>query len=179
MRARPSRIERAETTEADILAVSAAWDAALVANDADAVASFMANEWVYVGETGATPKLDVVGWIATGRLVHDSMRMVSQPRIAAYGDAAILAVRKASTGSWDGTLYAADEWISEMYVRRHGRWLCVLSHKSPASGEVTTEVATSSPSGDGLLPPQVPRRSDGPGWSRLSAVEADWRSGCR
>jgi ketosteroid isomerase-like protein len=143
MRARPSRVEHAVTSEADILAVSAAWDAALVANDADAIASFMADEWVYVGETGATPKADIVGWIAAERLVHHSMRMVSQPRIAAYGDAATLAVRKASTGSWDGTFYSADEWISEMYVRRHGRWLCVLSHKSPASGEVTSGIAAS------------------------------------
>ena len=133
MRARPSRVGHAVTTEAEILAVSVAWDAALIANDADAVAGFMADEWVYVGETGATPKVDLIGWIAAGRLVHHSMRMVNQPRIAVYDDTAILTCRKASTGSWDGALYAADEWISEMYVRRQGRWVCVLSHKSPAS----------------------------------------------
>ena len=32
------------STEAELLAVSAAWDAALVDNDADAVASFMADD---------------------------------------------------------------------------------------------------------------------------------------
>lgn len=47
--------------EDDILAISAAWDAALVANDAAAVASFMADDWVYVGPGGATPKADIVG----------------------------------------------------------------------------------------------------------------------
>ncbi|MGZ6315508.1 MAG: nuclear transport factor 2 family protein [Candidatus Limnocylindrales bacterium] len=139
MRARPSRVEHAVIVEAEILAFSVAWDAALVANDADAVAGFMADEWVYVGETGATPKVDLIGWIAAGRLMHDSMRMVNQPRIAVYGDTAMLTCRKASTGSWDGTFYAADEWISEVYVRRHTRWQCVLSHKSSASGEVTSE----------------------------------------
>ena len=121
--------------EDDILEISAAWDAALVANNAVAVASFMADDWVYVGPTGATPKADIVGWIASGRLAHHTMQMVAPARVAVHGDTAIVTARKASTGAWDGVAYAADEWISEVYVRHDGKWLCVLSQKcSTAAG---------------------------------------------
>lgn len=118
--------------EREILAASAAWDAALVANEPEMVASFMADDWVYVGPSGPIAKADLIGRIATDRLRHDSMELVGQPRVAVVGDAAILTSHKASTGSWNGVPYAADEWISEVFVRRHGRWVCVLSHKCPA-----------------------------------------------
>ena len=76
--------------DADILAVSAAWDDALVANDAPAIASFVSDDWVYVGPTGAVPRADIIGWIRSGRLVHHSMRTVEPPRVATHGDTAIV-----------------------------------------------------------------------------------------
>ena len=118
--------------DADILAVSAARDEALVANDAEAIGGFMSDDWVYVGPTGATPKSDIVGWIATQRLAHHTMRAIEPPRVASYGDTVIVTAHKASSGIWDGIAYTADEWISEVYVRRSERWLCVLSQKCPA-----------------------------------------------
>jgi uncharacterized protein (TIGR02246 family) len=120
--------------ESEILAVSAAWDAALVANDADAVASFMADDWVYVDARGATPKAAVVGRIATGQLAHHTMRTIGQPRVAVHGDTVVVTARKASTGASAGVAYAADEWISEVFVRESGRWRCILSQKCPAEG---------------------------------------------
>jgi ketosteroid isomerase-like protein len=120
------------SVEADVLAVAAAWDAALVANDATAVAGFVTDDWVYVGPAGATRKGDIVGWIASGKLAHHTMRTIGPPRLAAYGDTVIMTARKASTGAWDGVAYTADEWISDVFVRLSGRWLCVLSQKCPA-----------------------------------------------
>ena len=120
------------SVESEILAVSTAWDAALVANDADAIAAFMADDWVYVDPAGASSKSDLIGWIETGRLAHHTMQTIGRPRVAAHGDTAIVTARKASSGSWDGADYVADEWISEVFVRRDGRWTCVLSHKTAA-----------------------------------------------
>ena len=119
-------------TENEILAVSAAWDAALIANHAGAVASFMADEWVFVSLSGITPKAELIRWIAIGRLVHHAMETVGPPRVATHGDMAILTARKASSGTFDGVSYTADEWISEVFVRRDERWTCVLSHKAAA-----------------------------------------------
>ena len=120
------------TVEAEVLAVSAARDAVLITNDAPAIASSMSDEWVYVGPTGPIPKAEIIGRIASGRLAHHAMRTVEGPRVAAYGETVIVSARKASAGTWDGVAYTADEWISEVYVRTDGGWLCVLSQKCPA-----------------------------------------------
>ena len=117
--------------EERIRAISDDWDAALVSNDADAVAAFMADDWVYVGPDGVTEKSDLIHWIAIGRLAHHSMRVTGPVRIAVYGDVAVMTARKASTGAWEGTPYTADEWITDVYVRAGDAWPCVLSQKAP------------------------------------------------
>jgi ketosteroid isomerase-like protein len=122
------------STEADVLATSAAWDAALVANDAQAVAAFMADEWVYVSDAGVTPKADIIGWIADGRLAHHSMELVGPARVLQLGEAVVVTARKRSSGTWESRPYTADEWITEVFVRRRGRLTAVLSHKSRARG---------------------------------------------
>jgi ketosteroid isomerase-like protein len=119
--------------ETEILKISAAWDAALVANDADAVASYMSDDWVYIDPQGITKKSDLIGWIATGRLAHHTMQIGGTARMAVHGDTVIVTARTASSGVWDGESYTADEWITEIYVRQSERWLCVLSHKCPAA----------------------------------------------
>src|SRR5690348_5075407 len=98
----------------DVRAVSAARDAALVGNDASLIASFMTDDWVYVGPTGATPKADIIGWIASGRLVHHTMTLVGGDRVAPAADTVVFTARKLSSGIWDGAPYTADEWISEV-----------------------------------------------------------------
>jgi ketosteroid isomerase-like protein len=120
------------TVDSEVLAVSAAWDAALVRNDAEAIAGFIADHWAYIGSTGATPKADIIDWIASGKLAHHTMEIVGAVRVTVHGETAVVTARKQSTGSWDGVSYAADEWISEVFVAQAGRWRCILSHKCPA-----------------------------------------------
>ncbi|TDU83109.1 uncharacterized protein DUF4440 [Kribbella voronezhensis] len=120
------------TVDSEALAVSAAWDAALVRTDAEAIAGFMADDWAYIGSTGATPKADIIAWIASGKLAHHTMETIGAARVNVHGETAVITARKQSTGSWDGVSYAADEWISEVFVVQAGRWRCILSHKCPA-----------------------------------------------
>ena len=87
--------------EADVLALSAARDNALVANDADAVASYFADDWVYVVPTGPIPKADIVGWIRAGSLAHHTMESVGEPRVAVYADTVIVTAHKTSSGAHD------------------------------------------------------------------------------
>jgi uncharacterized protein (TIGR02246 family) len=119
--------------EDEVRAVSAAWDEALVRNDAPLVAGFMTDDWVYVGPSGATPKADIIGWIASGRLAHHTMTVVGRDRVLVAGGVVVLTARKASSGTWDGTAYEADEWITEVYVRTDGTWRCAFSQKTTAS----------------------------------------------
>jgi ketosteroid isomerase-like protein len=116
--------------EDEVRAVSATWDQALISNDAAWVGGFMTEDWVYVGPQGAIPKADLIGWIASGRLAHHSMAAVGDLRVVRAGDTVMLTARKASTGSWDGVPYTADEWISELYVPMDGGWRCAFSQKT-------------------------------------------------
>ena len=120
------------SVEDEVLAVSTAWDLALIGNDADDVASFMADDWVYVDPHGTTSKADVIGWIRSGRLRHDVMQPTGDVRIAVHGSTAVLTARKRSAGAWDGQTYAVVEWITEVYAQENGKWTCILSQKTPA-----------------------------------------------
>jgi ketosteroid isomerase-like protein len=122
------------SVEDEVRAVAAAWDGVLVGNDAEQVGSFMTEDWVYVGPSGAATKFDIVGWIASGQLAHHTMKVVSADRIAQVGDTVVLTARKTSTGTWGGTPYTADEWITQVYVRVDGDWRCAFSQKTDAAG---------------------------------------------
>lgn len=119
--------------EHDVLARSVAWDAALLRNDAALVGGFMTDDWVYVSPTGITPKDDIIGWIASGRLVHRTMETVGRPRVVKIADTVLCTARKLSAGLWDGAEYVADELISEVYVRADRTWRCAFSQKSPVT----------------------------------------------
>lgn len=121
------------SVEDEVRGASAAFDAALVRNDAEAIGQFMTDDWVYVGPSGATPKADIVGWIASGRLAHHTMTVVGDERLARVGDTVVYTGRKASSGTWDGTPYAVEEWITEVYVQANGHWRCAFSQKTDAA----------------------------------------------
>lgn len=119
------------TAEDEVRAFSAVRDEALTGNDAALIASQMTDDWVYIGPDGITPKSDIIGWIASGRLAHHSMTTVGAERVVRAGDTVLVSARRASSGTWDGVPYTADEWISDVYVRSGGGWLCAFSQKSP------------------------------------------------
>ena len=121
--------------ETEILALSEAWDAALLENDPDAFGRFVTDDWVYVDGAGATTRAELVDAVASGQLVHHTMVAPEPPRIVVRGNTAIVTARKLSSGAWDGVPYSADEWITEVYVRDDDGWLCALSHKTPADSE--------------------------------------------
>lgn len=120
------------TIEEQVRAASAEWDRIIIGNDAEQAGSFMADDWVYVGPTGPTYRADLLGWIKDGRLAHHSMRVVGGERVVRVGDVIVLTARKASTGSWDGSPYTADEWISQVWVETPAGWRCAFSQKTDA-----------------------------------------------
>jgi hypothetical protein len=70
--------------EAEIRAVCAARDAALVTNDAARIAQFMTDEWVYVGPDGPVPRADIIGWIASGGEVYVRADQPDGPWLCAF-----------------------------------------------------------------------------------------------
>lgn len=120
------------TIEEEVRAFAAVRDAALISNDAPLIASYMTDDWVYVGPDGPTPKADIIGWIASGRLAHHSMKVVDGERIVRIGNTVVVTARVASSGTWEGVPYTTVEWISEVYVRVDGDWRVAFSQKTEA-----------------------------------------------
>jgi len=112
-------------------AVSAAWDQALVSNDAEAIGRFMADDWVIVSERGATKKADFLAVVASGDLTHEAFKgEISSVR--QYGEAAVLTGRVRNNGHYKGQPFSSDEWTTDVFVKRKGTWLCVHSHITTA-----------------------------------------------
>lgn len=114
--------------ELELLKLGNEWAAAMIENDADRIGSFMADEWVIVSERGISTKEHFLSFVRNGQLTHSSFEMVDEPRVAIYENAAILTGRVVNTAHFGGQTLEADEYTSDMFVKRDGRWLCVLSH---------------------------------------------------
>ncbi|MFJ4823235.1 nuclear transport factor 2 family protein [Streptomyces bacillaris] len=118
---------------AHLASVVDAWAAAIVANDADRIAAFMADEWVIVSESGITDRDTFLAFVSSGDLTHSAMRAITPPRIRVHGDTALVTVRITNTAHYGGRRFDADEWTTDAFVRRDGHWKCVLSHITPAA----------------------------------------------
>ena len=114
--------------ERELLAGAAEWAEAMISNDADRIGSFMADEWVIVSERGIAAKEHFLSFVRSGALTHTSFEQVGPPqRVRIYGDTAVLSSRVTNTSIFNGQEFSADEWTTDVMVKRDGKWLCVLS----------------------------------------------------
>ena len=117
-------------TEADLVGCVHDWDQAMISNDAETIGSFMADEWTIVGPDGSLSGKDgSLSSIAGGDLKHDIM--TSEDLIVRfYGDSAVVIAKGISGGTYKGQPFRELERSSNVFVRRNGRWVCVLTHLS-------------------------------------------------
>ncbi|MFB7298080.1 nuclear transport factor 2 family protein [Streptomyces rubiginosohelvolus] len=123
----------ADVDHSRLTAIVDDWAAAIVANDADRIGSFMADEWVIVSESGIAEREEFLGYVRSGALTHSAMEAVAPPRVRVHGDTAVVTARITNTAHYGGQRFDADEWTTDVFVRRDGHWWCVLSHITPAA----------------------------------------------
>ena len=117
----------------DLVALADAWSEAIVSDDADRIAEYMTEDWVIVSWTGVTARDDFLAYVRSGVLGHSRMEGVGERRVRVYGDAAVLTVRVVSTAQFGGEDIDADEWTTDVFVRRDGTWRCALTHITPVA----------------------------------------------
>jgi ketosteroid isomerase-like protein len=120
------------TPEEELLALATAWADAIVANDAARIAAYVTDDWVLVSETGISPGPEFLALVESGALSHSAMAAVGQTRVRVWGDTAVLTARVTNTAHYGGTRFDADEWTTDVFVRRDGRWRCAVSHYTAA-----------------------------------------------
>ena len=116
----------------EFAAIENAFNQAMVSNDIIRIADCISEDWVLVTpEVGPVSREGMLDAIGSGRLTHDRM-VKTLVRAKVYGDMAVVTGRGQNTGTFRGAPIAADEWITDIYRRIDGRWLCVLTHLTPA-----------------------------------------------
>lgn len=128
----PSPAAPPSDVEAELLAVAEAWAEAIVANDAERIAAFVTDDWVIVSESGLSPGRQLLALVASGELSHSAMGAVGEKRVRIFDDVAVVTARVTNTAHHAGRRYDADEWTTDLFVRSEGRWLCALTHYTPA-----------------------------------------------
>jgi ketosteroid isomerase-like protein len=117
-------------SEADLRGVMAAWDEAMISNRAATIERFIADEWIIIGPDGSVSGKDrLLSLIASGDLKHEMMTsedLIVRP----YGDNAVVIAKGISSGTFQGEAFRETERSSNVFVRRNGRWVCVLTHLS-------------------------------------------------
>jgi ketosteroid isomerase-like protein len=118
----------------ELIAVAHEWDRAMIANDADAIGQFMADDWAIIGSDGRVgDKATFLELVRSGGLSHDIME-THDLSVRLYGDTAVTLARGVSGGKYQGQPFREVERVSCVFVRQGGRWRCVLTHLSRLSG---------------------------------------------
>jgi len=125
--------------EQALVDAEAAFSRAMITNDPATIRQCISADWVLVTpERGPVAGAAVLDAIASRTLVHDSM--AKQSRIVrVLGDTGFVTGRGRNTGWFRGDPISADEWITDIYRRVDGRWLCELTHLTPATAPDSTE----------------------------------------
>jgi ketosteroid isomerase-like protein len=110
-----------------LLAVLDEWQVAIVANDADRIGTYMADEWIMVSENGMTTAEQFLAFVRSGDLTHSAMERVGEPRIRYHGELALLTTRITNTAHYQGIRFDADEWTTDAFIHVDGRWRCLLT----------------------------------------------------
>ena len=118
----------------ELLEVADAWARAIVSNDAESIGRFMSDDWTIVSQTGTTDKRSFLSSVESGDVTHEAMDMVERARVQVYGDSAVLVGRVTNNGHYRGQPFSADEWTTDVFLKREGRWVCVLSHITSVGG---------------------------------------------
>ncbi|KOX13211.1 nuclear transport factor 2 family protein [Nocardiopsis sp. NRRL B-16309] len=124
-----------EHTHARLVALERDWSAAIVANDPDRIGSFLTDDWVIVSGQGVGTRAEFLGHVRSGDLTHSAMRDTGPLRVRVYGDAgdtAVVTGRMTNTAFFRGQRFDADEWVTDLFVRREGLWRCALTHITAA-----------------------------------------------
>ena len=118
----------------ELEAVEEAFNRAVVSNDVAKISVCISEDWVLVTpEAGPVPRERFLQAVEQGILSHDSMSK-DIGRIRVYGNVAVVTGRGRNTGMFKGAPISANEWVTDIYVKTDDRWICVLTHLTPATG---------------------------------------------
>ena len=114
--------------EEELLKLEKAFAEAIVKNDLEGLARIAANDWVIIDPNGEIiDRTRFFEVIKSGTLTHDLMES-EDFRVRIYGDSAVVTAISSTKGKFMGQEFTSRERATDVFVKRDGRWQCVLTH---------------------------------------------------
>jgi ketosteroid isomerase-like protein len=116
------------TAEEELLKVENGFTEAIVSNDPEAIGRLVADDWIIIDPNGEIiDRTRFFEVIKSGALTHDMMES-EDLRVRVYGDSAVVTAVTRTKGKFMGQEFSTQERATDVFVKRDGRWQCVLTH---------------------------------------------------
>ena len=114
--------------EEELLKLEKAFAEAIVKNDLEGIGRLVADDWIIIDPNGElVDRTRFFEVIKSGALTHDMMES-EDLRIRVYGDSAVVTGVTRTKGKFMGQEFSTQERATDVFVKRDGRWQCVLTH---------------------------------------------------
>ena len=114
--------------EEELLKLEEAFSEAIVRNDVEGLGRLVADDWIIIDPNGEiVDRARFLAVIQSGVLTHDMMESENF-RVRVYGDCAVVTAVTRTKGKFTGQEFSTQERATDVFVKRDGRWQCVLTH---------------------------------------------------
>jgi ketosteroid isomerase-like protein len=111
----------------EILKLEDEFGRAMMKNDPEAIGRLLADDWIIIDpDGGIVDRARFLGVIRSGSLSHEVMDS-RDVRVRIYGDSAAVTALATTTGKFTGQSFNTEERATDLWVKKNGRWMCVLS----------------------------------------------------
>src|SRR5215510_10885564 len=119
---------KASEGEEQLLKVEKEFAETIVKNDLEGIGRLVTDDWIIIDPNGEiVDRARFFEVIKSGALTHDMMES-EDFRIRVYGDNAVVTAITSTKGKFMGQEFSTRERATDVFVKRDGRWQCVLTH---------------------------------------------------
>jgi ketosteroid isomerase-like protein len=116
------------TAEEELLKLEKVFAEAIVKNDLEGIGRLVTDDWIIINPNGeVVERARFFEVIKSGTLTHDMMES-EDFRVRVYGDSAVVTALTRTNGKFMGQEFSTQERATDVFVKRDGRWKCVLTH---------------------------------------------------
>ena len=114
--------------EEELLKLENAFAEAIANNDLEGIGRLVADDWIIIDPNGEiVDRARFFEVIKSGSLTHEMMQS-EDLRVRVYEDSAVVTAVTRTKGKFMGQEFSTQERATDVFVKRDGRWQCVLTH---------------------------------------------------
>jgi len=114
--------------EEELLKLEKAFAEAILRRDIEGIGRLVADDWIIIDPNGdIVDRMRFFEVIKSGALTHDTMES-EDFRVRVYEDGAVVTAVTRTKGKFMGQEFSTQERATDVFVKRDGRWRCVLTH---------------------------------------------------